>query len=116
MRLRPPRSTRTDTLFPYTTLFRSRVRACKNGFHPDRDWTKKEGRRRKVPPFLYAIAALADRLTFDTVGPLISSSPCPCLGFSPCGSPVLPRWWNPSANGAILNRGRRVPAFAGTPI
>src|SRR3546814_4501957 len=26
---RPPRSTRTDTLFPYTTLFRSRV-------HPDR--------------------------------------------------------------------------------
>src|SRR3546814_10948460 len=25
MRRRPPRSTRTDTLFPYTTLFRSRV-------------------------------------------------------------------------------------------
>src|SRR3546814_2870884 len=25
---RPPRSTRTDTLFPYTTLFRSRLRAC----------------------------------------------------------------------------------------
>src|SRR3546814_13894670 len=28
---RPPRSTRTDTLFPYTTLFRSRRRP-----HPDR--------------------------------------------------------------------------------
>src|SRR3546814_2181018 len=32
MILRPPRSTRTDTLFPYTTLFRSKVcktlRAC----------------------------------------------------------------------------------------
>src|SRR3546814_18560914 len=26
MRLRPPRSTRTDTRFPYTTLFRSRRR------------------------------------------------------------------------------------------
>src|SRR3546814_17600042 len=26
MRRRPPRSTRTDTLFPYTTLFRSDVR------------------------------------------------------------------------------------------
>src|SRR3546814_17996237 len=26
---RPPRSTRTDTLFPYTTLFRSRLRAIK---------------------------------------------------------------------------------------
>src|SRR3546814_16385162 len=25
---RPPRSTRTDTLFPYTTLFRSRERPC----------------------------------------------------------------------------------------
>src|SRR3546814_13893964 len=25
MRLRPPRSTRTDTLFPYTTLFRSQT-------------------------------------------------------------------------------------------
>src|SRR3546814_3096967 len=25
MRRRPPRSTRTDTLFPYTTLFRSRI-------------------------------------------------------------------------------------------
>src|SRR3546814_16829832 len=28
MRLRPPRSTRTDTLFPYTTLFRS---LCRRG-------------------------------------------------------------------------------------
>src|SRR3546814_2080017 len=26
MRLRPPRSTRTDTLFPYTTLFRSSIK------------------------------------------------------------------------------------------
>src|SRR3546814_8039438 len=25
---RPPRSTRTDTLFPYTTLFRSETRHC----------------------------------------------------------------------------------------
>src|SRR3546814_8566567 len=25
---RPPRSTRTDTLFPYTTLFRSPLRPC----------------------------------------------------------------------------------------
>src|SRR3546814_5484040 len=28
MRRRPPRSTRTDTLFPYTTLFRSQGSAC----------------------------------------------------------------------------------------
>src|SRR3546814_373618 len=30
MKLRPPRSTRTDTLFPYTTLFRS----CPEGGRP----------------------------------------------------------------------------------
>src|SRR3546814_14056197 len=29
---RPPRSTRTDTLFPYSTLFRSRDRAVARGF------------------------------------------------------------------------------------
>src|SRR3546814_11535277 len=31
----PPRSTRTDTLFPYTTLFRSRVRARRDGSDGD---------------------------------------------------------------------------------
>src|SRR3546814_2642240 len=30
MRLRPPRSTRTDTLLPYTTLFRSRGRHARH--------------------------------------------------------------------------------------
>src|SRR3546814_3476581 len=29
---RPPRSTRTDTLFPYTTLFRSLVQECAGAF------------------------------------------------------------------------------------
>src|SRR3546814_18773022 len=32
---RPPRSTRTDTLFPYTTLFRS-IRACGDAVKDDR--------------------------------------------------------------------------------
>src|SRR3546814_93430 len=31
MRRRPPRSTRTDTLLPYTTLFRSEVRDGEGG-------------------------------------------------------------------------------------
>src|SRR3546814_7971490 len=31
---RPPRSTRTDTLFPYTTLFRSRPSVAAPDFHP----------------------------------------------------------------------------------
>src|SRR3546814_4093859 len=30
---RPPRSTRTDTLFPYTTLFRSRLRKALESYY-----------------------------------------------------------------------------------
>src|SRR3546814_8107317 len=33
MRRRPPRSTRTDTLFPYTTLFRSILQHADNETH-----------------------------------------------------------------------------------
>src|SRR3546814_2840150 len=50
---RPPRSTRTDTLFPYTTLFRSgrlRVRLHPRGLH--RRGGEVQGihpRRRRVP-------------------------------------------------------------------
>src|SRR3546814_4769313 len=40
---RPPRSTRTDTLFPYTTLFRSLPR-CGDGAG-----TQRLGRRRPLP-------------------------------------------------------------------
>src|SRR3546814_19751090 len=32
---RPPRSTRTDTLFPYTTLFRSRPWIADDNFNPN---------------------------------------------------------------------------------
>src|SRR3546814_4552920 len=34
---RPPRSTHTDTLFPYTTLFRSHAQQHRHGVHPRRD-------------------------------------------------------------------------------
>src|SRR3546814_3396393 len=37
MRRRPPRSTRTDTLFPYTTLFRSHPIYCIPSTHLSRD-------------------------------------------------------------------------------
>src|SRR3546814_10959299 len=40
MLLRPPRSTRTDTLFPYTTLFRSLFETFRTG----------GGRSRDLPP------------------------------------------------------------------
>src|SRR3546814_11657708 len=34
MTRRPPRSTRTDTLFPYTTLFRSQMIGCRSQLGP----------------------------------------------------------------------------------
>src|SRR3546814_5132200 len=41
---RPPRSTRTDTLFPYTTLFRSPVRGPRAGPRPAGDRARSRGR------------------------------------------------------------------------
>src|SRR3546814_10634952 len=42
---RPPRSTRTDTLFPYTTLFRSSSPPCEPGpaLSPDSDFPVRSG-------------------------------------------------------------------------
>src|SRR3546814_8964225 len=42
---RPPRSTRTDTLFPYTTLFRSADRARRRGALPGRGGRPRGGVR-----------------------------------------------------------------------
>src|SRR3546814_6197618 len=47
MNRRPPRSTRTDTLFPYTTLFRSKSKAMV--FNPD----QYKIRTRKSPLWLF---------------------------------------------------------------
>src|SRR3546814_12439805 len=47
---RPPRSTRTDTLFPYTTLFRSWARAATSAWSPARSTASTRtppGRRRR---------------------------------------------------------------------
>src|SRR3546814_9132063 len=46
---RPPRSTRTDTLFPYTTLFRSPVGASARPLPPAR---RRPRTRRSVSPWL----------------------------------------------------------------
>src|SRR3546814_14326475 len=43
---RPPRSTRTDTLFPYTTLFRSRAAGRRDRDRPGCGWRGREVRRR----------------------------------------------------------------------
>src|SRR3546814_17561131 len=43
MKRRPPRSTRTDTLFPYTTLFRSR-----DGLDADAEARHRRARRHRA--------------------------------------------------------------------
>src|SRR3546814_4711241 len=42
---RPPRSTRTDTLFPYTTLFRSLAAGVVEAFEPGGQPHRNTGRR-----------------------------------------------------------------------
>src|SRR3546814_5819892 len=42
---RPPRSTRTDTLFPYTTLFRSPIWATENPIERDRHRLRSNSQR-----------------------------------------------------------------------
>src|SRR3546814_5700447 len=48
---RPPRSTRTDTLFPYTTLFRSGDRPPAQRGHPGQ--SQRHGRGRHLPAVLH---------------------------------------------------------------
>src|SRR3546814_4381555 len=65
MRRRPPRPTRTDTLFPYTTLYRS-VRAAARKFVEDhligfgkhvREHVEAPAVRHAIDDFLHAILA-----------------------------------------------------------
>src|SRR3546814_15364510 len=102
MILRPPRSTRTDTLFPYTTLFRSLGRMGANmaerlvkgghkvsGFDPNSDARKAAAADgiAAVTSLEALVAALptprvvwlmvpAGKLTDDTVNPQIGSASC----------------------------------------
>src|SRR3546814_1037531 len=65
MRRRPPRSTRTDTLFPYTTLFRSgvdegtRIRLSGEG---------ESGARGAAPGDLYIFLHMARHKVFEREG------------------------------------------------
>src|SRR3546814_7358478 len=58
---RPPRSTRTDTLFPYTTRFRSR------GLHRGAD--RRRGSLRAAVGGLHAAAVLRHAAGFRAAGP-----------------------------------------------
>src|SRR3546814_1510693 len=56
---RPPRSTRTDTLFPYTTLFRS----VDGGLQ---DWLQHAGQL-PLPPYIHRAPGADDQARYQTV-------------------------------------------------
>src|SRR3546814_2023265 len=62
MILRPPRSTRTDTLFPYTTLFRSRCYAARHRGAPCRPRVRRDCPRRLNPWRKTSVLQSAGRL------------------------------------------------------
>src|SRR3546814_8411935 len=89
---RPPRSTRTDTLFPYTTLFRSQVPAAR----PTYRGTAAEHQRRDGAPRRMVANGAAAR----------SRPPRTRLATRPCAA----RWlWGQSASAAD-------PALARLPV
>src|SRR3546814_19075745 len=47
---RPPRSTRTDTLFPYTTRFRSQVIRDRRALGPDRQYHQQQDQEDNPQP------------------------------------------------------------------
>src|SRR3546814_1698155 len=73
MRRRPPRSTRTDTLFPYTTLFRSTVAAAIKHRLRGED-ADRLSRQRLLPPGLHrrAIAHRLARFDYGTSGDVVA--------------------------------------------
>src|SRR3546814_17491677 len=81
---RPPRSTRTDTLFPYTTLFRSilsMLRGGQKGAHRRRDVRPRERERQRrghEAALVAAIIALAGE--GDAVERLLVDHPRQCVG------------------------------------
>src|SRR3546814_14404028 len=66
---RPPRSTRTDTLFPYTTLFRS-VHMTRNGkaFSPGGKVLNIQPE--KLDDFAVFLARVSDHFNFDYLSPV----------------------------------------------
>src|SRR3546814_11957969 len=47
----PPRSTRTDTLFPDTTLFRSVMTKARRGGKVFLDWSQNAGSKTTISPY-----------------------------------------------------------------
>src|SRR3546814_1472000 len=59
---RPPRSTRTDTLFPYTTRFRSVVAAAEGALDQGAANSRAEGRQHHFDQLALAVARQLEQL------------------------------------------------------
>src|SRR3546814_5986503 len=69
---RPPRSTRTDTLFPYTTLFRSWTRKASRSGIANRLFSSSSGSSRQMQNAATAFTAATDANTAATPRPAAS--------------------------------------------
>src|SRR3546814_6470973 len=94
---RPPRSTRTDTLFPYTTLFRS-------PFDDEKLTAYEVGIKTRVAPNLQVNAAVFDYEYSDAqiYGPLFDSPIGVLFGIANVGDARVKgaeadAWWRPAA-------------------
>src|SRR3546814_11498337 len=94
---RPPRSTRTDTLFPYTTLFRSRRPGERDGLdqHESREKRRDAGQRSRTE-LRKRVVALADRHVVRCLCPTVEADHCGhtqigLVGAKPIDGCSLPR-------------------------
>src|SRR3546814_20791309 len=86
---RPPRSTRTDTLFPYTTLFRSKAFAVARAESLDRLLVQKRfGDRQQGETFDPAGGALIRRIERPDAFDLVPEEVEPQRVFLACGKQV----------------------------
>src|SRR3546814_12077451 len=70
---RPPRSTRTDTLFPYTTLFRSKELGANGLTHFGRDLVGRMNERRMLIDLSHAnMQTMADTIAASKVSVIVS--------------------------------------------
>src|SRR3546814_19510401 len=97
MNRRPPRSTRTDTLFPYTTLFRSARGKLEGDDRPLRDSERLRGKQ--TPPGRVADRAARPSLSLDRKAESRQRRPdiggrrlaCgPFMFFTPTSGPLVP--------------------------
>src|SRR3546814_16189800 len=76
---RPPRSTRTDTLFPYTTLFRSPAVRAVSGSHSAACFGQ-EARQEGI-----SAKCLTERQVWSSASDLVEEWPPPDEAIFPCG-------------------------------